>query len=403
VKDYLRFDVPTESNHSMANALPTYVCGKIPCPEVEAIVRNGGKIKVLGLPPEILKFCKEKLKFRAFEPNEISKQKPGKKENIYRPVFYTTSEPIKNMVVSVMSGSDYLQQVAALLAYQVEHKIGADPIKTIEVTEFPDLEGSFPFWTDLSSFVRPNDTVLIGNVASFSSYIRDNGGFSFIDEKENYFYKSTRVWFGTRVLNFLMVKHTFWGNMSALLAETILKQSVFELIYMSKVATLKDANDIYQKSYAPSRFVLLRDGHIEKLSDIKNYIAEYYPDLNSGLHLSVATVMEEDVNMTRLAKSLGAKSLDLELSHIVKAIQKSNKALARKTRFGSVHIVTDYLRDEGEQSKEINFDLSNSRSQEASALKKKSWDQIYVLLSKYLGAKPEGIKSTQNHAKLPPR
>lgn len=383
LKSYLHFSLPTELTHSMSHALPRYVCQKIPCPEIEEVVRSGGKIIIMGLPPEVFKFCKAKLNLPEFSEKEITKQKAGKRENIYRPVFFTTKSPKKDLYISVMAGEDYIKQVSGLVAYQIESKTGKDSDKLISILSFPKLESSIPDWTDLHQFVETGDTVLIGNVAYFYDYVQEKGLYKLLSEKENYFYKSVRVKYNSRVLNFLIVKHTFWGGMSAKLANKILQKRIFELIYMSKVATLKSPAEIYNKIYSPSRFLLLRNGKIESINNLKNGIAEYFPKLNSGTHLSVSTVIEEDMKMTSLARSLNAHSLDLEVSNLAKEIiaSKSN------VRFSSIHIVTDYLRSKGEGDKKTVYDLSNSRDQEAALLKKKSWVQIYGLMLEYLGAK----------------
>ena len=223
---YLNFPIVDQDEHSMADALPVYVCEKIPCSLIKEVVDSGSTIEILGSPPSILQPCLSQVS--DFELEEIIihyDKKVGKKENFRRPSFYYKTDEERTLVISVMAGEDYLKQLTALVSNYAKFGLGKNPDDIVRVTAFPLLEEHISSWTHLdNSFVKSNDTVLIGNVSDFYDHLQAEGILpQLIEESENFYYKATRVKLGHKTLCFLRVKYSFWGNMSANLVTTMLE------------------------------------------------------------------------------------------------------------------------------------------------------------------------------------
>lgn len=204
-----------------------------------------------------------------------------------------------------------------------------------------------------------------------------------IEESENFYYKATRVKLGDRSLNFLRVKYSFWGNMSAHLVARMLDLGASEIIYMSKIATLDDPSHIYKRIYSPTQFALLRDNQVKMIPPIVNPLVEKFPELDSGTHLSLPTVMEQNFETAALAHSV-ATSLDLEVSNIAKVITEYNMQHAKQIAFTPVHWATDYIRTQEEVNLDTGFDLTNADKRNGKVIKKKILERIYNIVAAYL-------------------
>lgn len=385
LEEFLDFPVVNQEEHSMAEALPLYVHQKIPTAVIKEAVDEGLMIEILGVPFPDACFFKE----AQFEEINISyERKVGKEENYIRPSYYYKQiGNEKVLAIFAMPGEDYLQQMAALVSYYIKFDLGKKPEDFVKVTLFPLLEKNIGLWTHLDeNFVKPNDTVLIGNVSDFFNYLKNE---KFIleefEEFENSYYKVNRIKMGERSVAFLRAKQTFWGNMSGYLTQRILDLGASEIIYMSKIATLDNPLDIYSKIYSPTKFVLLQDNELKVVGNVKNPLVEKFPELNSGTHISLPTVMEQDFRTSALAHSV-ASSLDLEVANIASIIEKFNQEKNKQVSFVPIHWVTDYLRIKEEANLHTGFDLTNGDSNSGKEKKRKILEKIYPLLKAYLTA-----------------
>lgn len=381
---YLRFPIVGQNEHSMADALPIYVSQKIPTSLIKEAVEGGLNIEILGTPPPILQSCFSMI--NSLEEIDFNyEKKTDKEENFRRPSYYYKTDEEKALVISIMPGEDYLKQFTALVSYYVKFQLGKNPDDIIKVTSFPVLEKTIGLWTHLDdNFVKPEDTVLIGNVSDYFNYLNDEGFKPhIIEESENFYYKASRIKLGDRTLSFLRVKYSFWGNMSAILVNKMLDLGASEIIYMSKIATLDNPTHIYEKIYSPTQFAIIEDNQIKAVDRIVNPLVEKFPELDSGKHLSLATVMEQDFEMSALAHSI-ASSLDLEVSKIAEVVADYNLLHNREVPFTPIHWVTDYLRTKEEADLDTGFDLSNGDSKSSKEKKEMILKRIYYFLTAYL-------------------
>ncbi len=116
---------------------------------------------------------------------------------------------------------------------------------------------------------------------------------------------------------------------------------------------------------------------------IVNPLVEKFPELDSGMHLSISTVMEQDFETAALARSV-ATSLDLEVSKIAKVISEYNAGHERQVVFTPVHWVSDYIRTREEANLDTGFDLTNAGSKNGKMRKQKILERIYCFVTAYL-------------------
>lgn len=394
---FLNFPIVNQNEHSMADALPKYVDQKIATAVIEEAIANGLNIDIVGCPPSLLS---QSSPGNFEEINVRYEKKIGKKENYIRPsYYYKLNNSDKSLVISVMSGEDYLKQYIAMVSYFVKFGLGKEPDDHIRVTFYPTLQDNIALWTGLDSkFVKPNDTVLMGNISNFFDYLQKEGLIAGkIEEVENPYYWASRVRLGDRALLFLRVKHSFWGNMSSLLVSRMLDLGASEIIYLSKVATLKEPENIYRKIYSPTQLAILEEKQIKIIDRLPNYLVKKFPELDSGMHISLATVMEQDFNTSVLVHSMAA-TLDLEVSKIARAILVYNQLHKKEVKFTPVHWSTDYLRTKSEANFDTGFDLVNGDSKAALEKKRELLNRIYNFLIAYLAGANLVVDLTMEHA-----
>ncbi len=381
--ELLVFPIVGPEEHSMTHALPHYVHHKIPISLIKQAVDHNYSIEIVESSPAAIQLY---LSINSkFEKIDITyEKKADKEENFKRPIFYKNDEE-KILVLMVVPGEDYLKQYTALVSYYIKIDLGKNPDEFVRIITFPLLEKYLSSWTNLDEkFVKPNDTILIGNVSNFFDDLNAKGKIhQIIDESENCFYKSTRVQLGDRTVNFLRVKNSFWGDMSAKLVDKILALGATEIIYMSKIATLKDPSDIYTKIYSPTNFLIFEDGQVELIELVVNPLVNMFPNLDSGTHISLSTVMEQDFKTAAIVHQL-ASSLDLEVSKIAKAISEYNQQYNKEIAFIPIHWATDYIRTKKEAKLDTGFDLANGDSKCAKKKKSIILKEIYQLLTLYL-------------------
>lgn len=381
---FLNFPIVNQNEHSMADALPKYVDQKIATAVIEKAIANGLNIYIVGCPPSLLSQTSPSNYFE--EIHVRYEKKAGKKENYIRPsYYYKSNNSDKSLVISVMSGEDYLKQYTAMVSYFVKFGLGKEPDDHIRVTFYPTLQANVALWTGLDSkFVKPNDTVLMGNISTFFDYLQKEGLIAEkIEEIENPYYWVSRISLGGRTLAFLRVKHSFWSNMSSLLVSRMLDLGASEIIYLSKAATLKEPENIYRKIYSPTQLAILEEKQIKIIDRLPNYLVKKFPELDSGMHISLATVMEQDFNTSVLVHSMAA-TLDLEVSKIARAILEYNQLHKKEVRFTPIHWTTDYLRTKSEANFDTKFDLVNGDSKAALEKKKELLHRIHNILIAYL-------------------
>src|SRR5690606_17886586 len=93
-------------------------------------------------------------------------------------------------------------------------------------------------------------------------------------------------------------KHHGWGDLSARTMRRAAERGAVEVIYLSKGATLESPAHVYEQVYCPSEWAVLRHarllGRARSGPDLPNGLLQAHPELDTGLHASPPSVLEED-------------------------------------------------------------------------------------------------------------
>ncbi|MCB1067207.1 MAG: hypothetical protein KDK56_03385 [Simkania sp.] len=288
------------------------------------------------------------------------------------------------MAIAVTPGEDYIYHYAAMLRFYLS-SVTSKSHRLLEIIRYPDLEASIAKWTGLdTNFVKKDDFLVLGFIQEILAELKNNLAMNLISTQESDYYLSYRyVLESGQIINFLGVKYSFWGNISAKLIEKLCELGVSKVIYIGKLGCMTNPNDLYDRIFSPTKFLHLKANKIIGFATkVNNEFVSEFPELNSGWHVSVPTVIEEDYSQRKASANFECNSIDNEISQMAIAIDKYNKAnrCNEKISFLPLHFATDYLRSDHEKTKHIGLDLSTNRT--SSAEEKKS--AIFKKLSRYL-------------------
>jgi hypothetical protein len=139
-----------------------------------------------------------------------------------------------------------------------------------------------------------------------------------------------------------------------------------EVIYAAKLGALTGPHDLYQRIFCPSTFVIMNhDRIVFRPPSPPNGVLTKNPKLDSGCHVSIPTVLEEDYSQREVTMQLKATSIDNEISQMARAISAYNNSALVPVKFSAVHLATDYVRTPDDKAVQTLHDLKRNRSPEA--------------------------------------
>jgi hypothetical protein len=369
----------------MGGALDAYVSQRLPAALLDRALAAGAEIEVHGIYPDhvsvVLPGARIADRGHAF--------RPAKAFNRVRPHYFAHDAwGAHRIVVAVPPGRDYVLHYASLVGHFLRSRGHASPTPAV-VVRYPAAEAAIADWTGLPDLVEPGDRVLIGYVQELVPLLAERGG-EVVEERANEFYGTARLRFrdsGEEVCA-LGVRFSFWGCISARLAAACRRLGTRELVYAGKLGALTDPNDIYRRLFAPSRFLHLapEPSVPAPAAGPPNGLLELFPELDTGVHMSVATVLEEDTQQRAYGDRFGVASIDNEIAQIALALLEPGAEPA--TPFSALHFATDYLRAGGEYARHDIYNLTNHRRRDALALKTRMLEAIADRLAAYYRHRP---------------
>jgi hypothetical protein len=347
------------ASHTMGAAVDRYVRQRIPESLLDLALADRTPIEVHGIYPyhvgRVIAGARRLPTDRRIDP--------GKLYNSIRPRYFTaprSGDPGRRLIIAVPPGKDYVLHYASLVAHHVRAR-GVSWALPHRVVRYPLAERSVADWSGLNRFVRPGDRVLLGYVQQLTELFVAAGA-HVIDRSGNSYYGAVRLRFpdgGT--LCTLGVRFSFWGCLAGRLAAACRELGARELIYAGKLGTLTGPADIYQRLFVPSRFVAL--GERPRLLGVgqtpPNPLLARYPDLASGMHMSVGTVLEESMGQRETAERYAVTTIDNEIAPIAFALAGGPRR--PDIGFSAIHFATDYLRRRGERLPVGAMNLTNHR------------------------------------------
>ena len=283
--------------------------------------------------------------------------------------------------------------------------------RALRILRFPLMEKHLTAWTGFDHVPKPGDTLIYGYADELKQYFLNHcrelsiQSFEKISEYDSHHYYSARYEVrseahpqaASRVLNFYECKEHGWGSISALTMTRAAELGVSEILYLSKGATCRDPQDIYQNLMCPTSYhswqrssSAMMNGQIVKCtasSRLRNGMTEWMPSLDTGLHISLPTVIEEDSTFRDFLTFTSASSVDNEAAQMALAL--TTLRLPRQIYFSALQFPTDYLRQPHELTLTIAYDLANNRTlEQAEQLRRRAFRSMFVLTSKYLLQSP---------------
>lgn len=357
-------------DHTMYRAIDAYVDDKIPATVINNVLERGGWIEVHGVYPTHLAALGATLGLHNIREADGDRKPTTKRFNRIRPGFFLADRAGRGpvLVCATIPGIDYFHHYASMLRHYAL-SLTSRAEESIHLIRYPSAERSLPSWTGLGqTLVKPGDRVVIGYVEALENQLSGRDGIELLGQESTQFYESTR--FRLRngsVINLLGVRFCFWGSICHHIAYRICSLGCSELLYLGKLGALTGPEDIYQRIFCPSHFILLdHDQVVYVTTSPKNGLLGRYPALDSGCHVSVPTVLEEDYAQRRIAMDRRANSIDNEISQVARAVFLYNSgSQGGAVAFSALHLATDYIRHPDERDLEVPFDLGNDKSDRA--------------------------------------
>lgn len=387
-QDIAEVDICRPYDHTMFESIDEYVTQKLPCALIKKHMFESGKIEIHGIHPLALPEVSKFLGYKLIENIKFTHNSSTKKFNFQRPTFSIAVNKKKEniLLITTIPGRDYLLHYGSLVRHYL-NTLTCNHRDILSLYRYPFAEKSIFYWTKLDeNLIQPDEIVIIGYVAELSLYIKKYTSWKVESELENEFYHSQKIVTdrGSKI-NLLGVKYTFWGDISAKLVYQILKLGAKEIIYCGKLGALTSSVDIYKRIFSPSKYVIMyHDKLIGRIDSLQHPMHNLFPQIDSGYHVSVPTVLEEDYTQREIISELKINSIDNEISQMAFAVSRFNKEYCKETKFIALHFATDYIRNNSERAEKTNFDLSNNRSKMARQKKMEMIEKIGELLVKYL-------------------
>lgn len=328
--------------HTMhSDVLRTYIEMKLPITDMLWAI-DKATIEVHGIYPTHAENVFKHLGYIEIKPISYKPNKSSKKYNYLRPVFFSAKYNNSNvLLVAVTPGYNYVRQYGEMIRF-FAHFNDIVPDDVVKIKHYPKVYSSISDWTNLDSlFIQKEEIVIIGYVEELESRLLNKEAVEFQNEYENEYYGSRRYKIGKNNVNFLGVKYSFWGDISATLARRIYDLGASHIIYTAKTGSLTSTADLYGRMYSSSNYLLMNcEKVIEKITELPNIFDSSAE--KSDFHVSIPTVMEEDYKQRETAIKRGAISLDNEVSQIA-SVTNFLKDSGVQCDFSYIHFATDYL------------------------------------------------------------
>jgi hypothetical protein len=363
-EDWARLPHCRPLDHTMFDALDEYVAQKLPTAALYQALIDGVPIEVHGIYPGHLPAVARRLGIIELIPVPFTPQRADKRLNFVRPSYFRGKRGARPLlIVAVTPGREYLLHYAGLIRHFLYlHTSRAQ--EHVRIIRYPGAERALTDWTNLSRFVRPTDTVLVGYVDEIASILAEDGFAQGDGGIENPYYVSRRYRRPSgRDINLIGVKFSFWAGIAGRLATAFCHAGASEILYCGKLGSLESPDDVYERIFCPSRYFLMEHHRlVEEIDPPPNPFLARFPSLDSAAHVTVPTVIEEDYLQRNAAAAIAAASIDNEIAHMAAAIAQHNRAAGRETGFSAVHFATDYVRKFDERNLNVTLNLSNNRT-----------------------------------------
>jgi len=316
--DYIPFTLP--ENHTMSEALDPYIIQKLPTEFILKTAKHGGSLEVHGIYPKHFEFqyAQDLQNGNLLELNFYHRP-TTRIYNVVRPRFFI-GKNFERFIVCVPPGPDYIKHYGTMVRHLV---IRNDLKNNVKLLYYPIAYHTLPFWTGLhNGFIYKKDRVILGYVNEVYNEISSSIDLIPVSTSSSPYIESRRYRLPSgSIINFLGVNFSFWGDLSKIISESICQSGANEIIYAGKLGSMTTPDSLYKDLFSPTEYYTLSHKNIvNHVQNLKNGLVNMYPELNSGCHVSVPTVLEEDYIQRSISEEINANSIDNEISQMIVSI-----------------------------------------------------------------------------------
>lgn len=377
---------PGTLDHTMAHDLDAYVEQRVAVDLLDYAVTVNAHVEVRGIYPSHIQCAATHLHCR--ELVATTRRARSKPTNWVRPEYWWARDTYDRLMLLALvpPGRDYLLHYASMVRHALSRRSSAGD-ELLAVWRYPRAERLLARWTGLTEVLGSADVVVLGNVDAqdVTAMLPDRMRLWAL---RNPYYAAQYARLGDgRVVTFLAVHYSYWGSTGAALARHACDVGAGEVIYVGKLGALTSPADLYARLFVPSRFAVMDRLDYQPCPPAPNRVLDTLPTLDTGLHVSVPTVLEENCVQREVAGNLGASSIDNEMAHMAAAVAAWNWEHGGDVAFSGLHYATDYLRRPGELRHATPYSLVNGRTDEARKRRRTALDMISHGLARHLAAR----------------
>ena len=345
-------------DHTMHRALEDYVARRIPDDELTDVMADGGFVDVQGIYPGHAYGALRDHGYRSLRRLPDPARTKAKPFNSIRPEYWLckNADGRRGLVLAVTPGEDYIRHYGAILRHAMWNR-SVHGEEMLAIYRYPRAEQSIAGWTHLpTAKLAEGGIVTLGYVEPLVDGAKE-AGLSVRRTFDNTYYSLFQVSRKKEPLfQVLGCKYSYWGSISYHLTSALYAAGVREILYFGKLGSMTSDDDLYSRVFSPSGFALMRHDRVEVTVDLPTPpLLRRFPELDTGLHVSVPTVLEEDYLQRQVATDHGAASIDNEISQMARA------AAVYGGDFSAAHFATDYVRTPGERNAPTSHDLASNR------------------------------------------
>jgi len=355
-----RCDPPS---HTMGFELDAYVIQRLPSKQMATALHEVDEVHVHGISPAHFPHIAGRFGYddvQALPPNMSA----NKSANGSRPRAFVVrrGSEARCLCVAVMPGRDYVVHYTSLLLH---HLAGRWPVP-VSAWRYPLAEETIAQWSGLTELLDDlsGHTVIAGKTDLLVAHM--SLGHTELRRDTPYYSVEHHKTSAGRPVSLLATHYSHWGEMSGPITRALCEAGAREVFYVGKLGTLTSPTDLYSRVFVPSSYAAMRgENVVVPTFSVPNRLLEALPTLDTGLHVSVPTVVEESCRQRHVATTIGAASIDNEIAHMALTVRRWNDSTLGDVSFSALHYASDYLRGPHETRRHVPLTLATGRTSTA--------------------------------------
>lgn len=333
----------------------------------------------------------------------------SKKYNTIRySVWHVRRESREYIAVACFPSAEYVFHISeALATVLMLNKFTSVPVKAVFVERYADLAASMEF-DGIREHMLPEDFVVMGEIELIANEL-SNCGFevgafadfgALADSGEKTFSCARAISSRTgRTALLVGSRETFWGSALAAYVVRLLHLGADHIAYCAKAGRFQHDSEAHTVFVPDGYFAISKSRetgvetgrHCDAPSSLfgrDGPLCNLTIPFDSGVHLSVPTVVGETKEQVEIYKKKNPATIDNEISYAAVAVSqflRERSDRARSVTFDSFHFVTDILKPQGlghdESKPQVRLATKMDKNLALRTAKSRAFKQITAVLS----------------------